>query len=577
MNGAETLIKFLQDKGVDVAFGYPGGPVLVLYEAIYNLKFPHILTRHEQGAVHAAEGYARVTGRPGVVFATSGPGATNLVTGLADAMLDSVPVFAITGAVARKDTGRDAFQEADITGITEPITKGNYLVMDEKRFLPILEEAWALTTEGRPGPVLINIPKDILASEIPEEQIPLRAFRRVEPPASQRLTQDTKVLPYLLKAERPLLMVGGGCNISKGAPEALAELLELFPIPTASTSMGLGVLDSRKEPYLGFAGMHGSLQANEAVDQCDLLIAVGCRFSDRIIGDPLKYRETERTIIHCDIDASEINKNVAVDIGIEEDAADFFRSLKQHIELFREQEPEYFNEMIERLEPWSTHLAEKREKMNAVIEKNFMREQVPLLPEYVTRKIAERFAGKDPIVVTDVGQHQMFAAQHFPVESPRSFLTSGGLGTMGFGLPAAVGAAFAAEGRPVAALVGDGGFQMVIQELGTVAKQKLPIKIFIYDNSTLGMVRQWQHLFFHQHYSHSDLDNNPDFVKIAEAYGIDGMNVRTAEELRRALDLMEECDGPFVCRLFVSKDENVYPMIPAGKNPDTIIMPGLDE
>ena len=264
MNGAETVVKFLLDKGVDTAFGYPGGPVLVLYEAVYKYKFPHYLTRHEQGAVHAAEGYAKVSGKPGVVFATSGPGATNLVTGLTDAMLDSVPVFAVTGAVARKDTGRDAFQEADITGITEPITKGNYLIMDENKLLPLLEEAWALTTEGRPGPVLVNIPKDILSAEIPEKQHALRAFKRVEPRATQRFSHDSEVLPFLKKAERPLLLVGGGVNISPGAPEALKALCDVLPLPVAVTSMGLGTVPSDNPDYLGFAGMHGSLQANAA-------------------------------------------------------------------------------------------------------------------------------------------------------------------------------------------------------------------------------------------------------------------------------------------------------------------------
>lgn len=579
MNGAETVVNFLLNKGVDVAFGYPGGPVLVLYEAIYKYKFPHFLTRHEQGAVHAAEGYAKVSGRPGVVFATSGPGATNLVTGLTDAMLDSVPVLAITGAVARKDTGRDAFQEADITGITEPITKGNYLIMDEKKLLPLLEEAWALTTEGRPGPVLINIPKDIMAAEIPEEQTAQRAFKRVEPRATQRFSPDSEVLPLLLKSEKPLLLIGGGVNISAGAPDELKKLLELMPLPTASTSMGLGAVDKANPCYLGFAGMHGSLQANEAVDQCDLLIAVGCRFSDRIIGNPEKYRQKERVIIHCDIDASEINKNVVVDLGIEQDAACFLRKLIEQIAEMKTSSGEAYAAWLKKIEPWQQQLRLTRDKMIEVIERDFMLKTVPLSPEYTTKTIARHFAGRNPVVVTDVGQHQMYAAQYFAVESPRSFITSGGLGTMGFGLPAAVGAALAVREseRPVVAILGDGGFQMVIQELGTVDRFRLPLKIFVYDNSTLGMVRQWQGLFFNKHFSHSDLDNNPDFVKIAEAYNIPGRDVRTPEELDACLAEMDRVEGPFVCRLFIDKDANVYPMVPAGKNPDEIIMPGMDK
>ncbi len=573
MNGAETVIKFLEDKGVDVAFGYPGGPVLVLYEAIYKRRFNHILVRHEQGAAHAAEGYAKVTGRPGVIIATSGPGATNLVTGLADAMLDSIPVFAITGAVARKDTGRDAFQEADITGVAEPITKASYLIMDEKKLVPILEEAWKLTTDGRPGPVLVNIPKDILAGQIPE-QIPLRKFNRITPEPRKSLSQVSSLRDILREAKRPLLLVGGGVVISHGASEELNKFLSVCPIPTAATTMGISALAEDHPLYLGFAGMHGSLQADEALDKCDLLLAVGCRFSDRVIGDPIKYKQnTERKIVHCDIDPSEINKNVQVDLAVEDDAAHFFRTL--HAELVKIQDEAYYQTWVNTLEPWKAQLAKTKQKMHEVIERDFLRKDVPLLPEYVMTEIAARFQGMDPIVVTDVGQHQMFAAQYFPVESPRSFLTSGGLGTMGFGLPAAVGAQFAAPDRPVAAILGDGGVQMVIQELGTIDQNKLPIKIFVFDNATLGMVRQWQNLFFDDHFSQSELNNNPDFVKIAEAYYIPARNVRTPEELQEVLDEMMAADGPFLARIFIRTQENVFPMVPAGKNSDEVIMPGL--
>ncbi len=573
MNGAEALIKFLEDKGVDVAFGYPGGPVLVLYEAIYKRRFNHILVRHEQGAAHAAEGYAKVTGRPGVCIATSGPGATNLVTGLADAMLDSVPVFAITGAVARKDTGRDAFQEADITGVTEPITKASYLIMDEHKLLPILEEAWNLTTDGRPGPVLVNIPKDILAIEIPQ-QTPLRQFHRVVPEPRKSIQQISSLREILRASHRPLLLVGGGVVTSPGAAEELAEFMEVCPIPTAATTMGISAVSEEHPLYLGFAGMHGSLQANEALDKCDLLLAVGCRFSDRVIGDPLKYKKNKhRKIVHCDIDPSEINKNVQVDLAVEDDAAHFFRTLTKAL---REgaSEPKY-KTWVHQLEPWKEQLAKTKQKMTEVIERDYVKAETPLLPEYVMTKIAARFKGQDPIVVTDVGQHQMFAAQYFPVESPRSFLTSGGLGTMGFGLPAAIGAQFAAPSRPVVAIVGDGGIQMVIQELGTIDQNHLPIKIFVFDNATLGMVRQWQNLFFDDHFSQSELNNNPDFVKIADAYNIPGRTVSTPEELDEMLDEMQASEGPYLARILIRTQENVFPMVPAGKNSDEIIMPGL--
>lgn len=577
MNGAEAVVNFLMQKGVDVAFGYPGGPVLVLYEAIYKLKFNHILVRHEQGAAHAAEGYAKVTGRPGVIIATSGPGATNLVTGLADAMLDSVPLFAITGAVARKDTGRDAFQEADITGITEPITKASYLIMDEKKLLSIMEEAWQLTTEGRPGPVLINIPKDILALEMPSEQTPLRPFRRVETELKKSKDRIAEVISMLKAAKQPLLLIGGGCVISPEAPASLEAFLKQAPIPTAATTMGIGTLKRDHPACLGFAGMHGSLQANEALDQCDLLLAVGCRFSDRVVGNPKKYNSnTARKIIHCDIDPSEINKNVQVDLAIEDDAAHFFKALSAAFRKAEAEDKADLEEWLQVIRPWSDRLRETKAKMQQVITRDYFKPQVPLLPEYVLSEIAARYKGRDPIVVTDVGQHQMFTAQYFPIESPRSFLTSGGLGTMGFGLPASVGAAFAAEGRPVVAIVGDGGVQMVIQELGTIDANRLPIHIFIFDNATLGMVRQWQSLFFNEHYSQSELNNNPDFVKIAEAYKIPALNVETPEDLTQALDRMQATEGPFLCRVFIRTEENVYPMVPAGKNSDEVMMPGMD-
>lgn len=570
MNGADLVIRFLLDKGVRHAFGYPGGPVLVLYEAIHKADFPHILTRHEQGAAHAAEGYAKVSGRPGVIIATSGPGATNLVTGLADAYLDSVPLLAITGAVARSATGTDAFQEADITGVTQPVTKYNYLVMDPDELLPVLEEAWTLTTSGRPGPVLVNIPKDIMALPIDPDQANAAAntFVRHRPPVIRTRAMADQVYEALRHSRRPLLIAGGGCIIAPGGTDDLIQFVESLNLPVATTLMGKGAIRNDHPLYLGQLGMHGTPQANTALGTCDLLLAVGTRFSDRIIGDPAAYQSTgERVIIHVDIDAAEIGKNLRADIEIEDDAADFF----EHILAAR---PEAYTsgQWLD----WLTMLRSKRERYYQLKEAMY-RAQSPLLPQYVIHQVAQALQGQNPIVVTDVGQHQMFVAQHFPVESPRSFITSGGLGTMGFGLPAAIGASAASPERTTVIFTGDGGFQMTVQELGLLAQLGLPVKILIMDNGCLGMVRQWQELFFDEHYSQSLLQNNPDFVKIADAYHIPAGLAVGPDEFNRQIGLALATPGPYLIHCILDPRENVYPMIPAGKMPQDLIMPGMDD
>ena len=567
MNGAELVIAFLQAKNVECGFGYPGGPVLVLYEAIYNAKFNHILTRHEQGAIHAAEGYAKVTGKPGVVFATSGPGATNLATGLADARLDSVPVLAITGAVARCDTGSDAFQEADITGVTEPITKYNYLVMNEEDLLPSLEEAWQMTTSGRPGPVLVNIPKDILALEIPNELTVMRPTRRHRPMHKRAEDQVDKIVEALRASQRPLLMAGGGCVISPSAPDELERLSRAIQLPCVTTLMGKGALRTDNPNYLGHVGMHGTVQSNRALARCDLMLIVGSRLSDRVIANPSECNAKQRVVVHVDIDGSEIGKRLMPDIVVQDDAGRFLHHLSQALEKTVEFDPDWSE--------WLSMLDETTVKFNELIEKQVVYEQ-PLLTSYVIAHTSNRFKGLNPIVATDVGQHQMFAAQYFDIESPRSFLTSGGLGTMGFGLPAALGASYADPSRPTVAIVGDGGFQMTIQELGLLRQEQLPVCVLIMDNSTLGMVRQWQELFFDEHYSQSMLTQNPDFVKIAEAYDIKARNIQTKEELDGALTWFIENRKPLVLRVRVKTMENVFPMIPAGKGPDDLIMPGFE-
>lgn len=566
MNGAETIISFLKEKGVNPAFGYPGGPILVLYDAIYQANFPHVLTRHEQGAVHAAEGYAKITGKPGVVIATSGPGATNLVTGIADAFLDSVPLLAITGAVARDCTGKDAFQEADITGITQPITKYNYLVMDPAELLPTLEEAWALTTSGRPGPVLVNVPKDILAISIPQTIPGTSGVMRHRPPRKKTETHVMDVISALQKAKRPLLLAGGGVIIADGASLLMQKFMEATGIPTSTTMMAKGSIPDSHPQYMGMVGMHGTPQSNSAIGNCDLLLAVGCRFSDRIIGNPTKYNlNKERIVIHVDIDPAEIGKNIRPTIEIEDDANGFFAHLLRHLPGF-----DFRTNWAE----WIAQMQKKSERYHNLCG-DLVKLDDKLLPEAVVHVISAAYKGRDPILVTDVGQHQIFAAQYFEVESPRSFLTSGGLGTMGFGLPAAVGAAIAAPDRPVILFVGDGGIQMTIQEFGTMISLGLNVKVIIMDNQQLGMVRQWQELFYGKRYSQSILDNNPNFVQIADAYGITGSRATNESEFREGISRMQTTNGPYVLHVILDSEELVYPMIPPGKNPEDMIMPGM--
>ena len=569
MNGAETIIDFLTRKGVKHTFGYPGGPVIVLFDAIYKMHFPNILTRHEQGAAHAAEGYAKVSGQPGVMLATSGPGATNLVTGLADAYLDSVPVLAITGAVARKAIGTDAFQEADITGITQPVTKYNYLVMNPDDLLPILEEAWNLTTEGRPGPVLVNVPKDILASPINGRANPTQAYTRHRPPHIRTLAMTGQVYDAIRKSRRPLLLAGGGCVIARHGTEDLKAFAEAMNLPVATTLMGKGAIAADHPLYLGNLGMHGTPQANTALGNCDLLLAVGSRFSDRIIGDPELYTQpgTDRFIIHVDIDLAEIGKNIRTNIEIEDDAAAFFEAMLAA----RPEQPINGNwqEWLEQLK--------KIGRRYAGLVQDMYQDTTPLRPQYIVHQVAEKLKGQNPIVVTDVGQHQMFVSQHYPVESPRSFITSGGLGTMGFGLPAAIGAASAQPDRTTVLFAGDGGFQMTIQELGTLAKENFPVKMLVLDNSCLGMVRQWQELFFDKRYGNTLLENNPDFVKIADAYGIPGGRAMDGKTLAVELEKAMQVSGPYLIHCAVDPEMNVYPMIPAGKMPQDLLMPGMEE
>ncbi len=545
MNGAEYIIDFLKGKGVTESFGYPGGQVLALYDAIYRQQFAHTLTRHEQGAIHAAEGYARTTGNIGVVIATSGPGATNLVTGIADAYLDSTPLFVITGQVSSDSIGKDAFQEADTTGITIPITKNNYLVKYPEDLPRVLEEAWMLTTNGRHGPVLVDIAKDVFTAQIPEGGELQFKIKPYMPKAIEDEVLE-RCIKALNKAKRPLLLAGGGANKSQQSGELLNELAEMLHIPAVHTLMGKGAFRADAPYSMGMIGMHGVPGGNLALGNCDLLFTFGSRYSDRVVGKP-EEMEHNRTIIQIDIDNAEFAKAVAIDLSIQSDVTEFLKALLDKLKT------------KEKLPDFSSWLEECR---NAAEQHPLTyRKEGLLKPQEVIEYVAAR-AKKDSAVVTDVGQHQMFAAQYFPVNRPNRFVTSGGLGTMGFGLPAAIGAAIGTK-EITYLFSGDGGFQMTLQELSVIGNLQLPVKIFVIDNQCLGMVRQWQELFYEQRYSHSILDRNPDFVTLAKAYGIKGLRLEQREELS-VLDEVLGTPEPVLIHCMVDRDENVYPMIPPG-------------
>jgi len=547
LNGAQYILNFLKEKGVKISFGYPGGAVLTLYDEMAKMNFPHILTRHEQGAIHAAERYAKVSGEVGVVFATSGPGATNLVTGLANAYLDSTPIIAITGQVNSTTIGRDSFQEADVTGITTPITKHNFLVKDIN-FLPsALHNAWRIATEGRKGPVLLDVTKDVFAAEISSPVVKMDE-------KAKRYDDLHKIVPQIVKelkkAKRPHILVGGGVN-SNECRELLEKILKRLNLCVSTTMMAKGVIDENEEYALGITGMHGKVAANLSMVHCDLLLAIGTRFSDRVVGNGDLYSEKHK-VIHVDIDAAEINKNVPAYIGVCARAEEFLKALL--IVLEKEDVKNLWDDWKSKVLSWK-----ELEKDDVKIS--------GLLPQDVIKAV-NKYAGDRAVVVTDVGQNQMFCAQHYKMRYPNRFVTSGGLGTMGFGLPAAVGSAVSNPDNNTVLFVGDGGVQMTIQELATVKKVNLPIKIFILDNRCLGMVRQWQELFYNKNYSHTILDDNPDFIKIAEAYGIKSAVLDEKSDLEQEVKRICEEKEPVLvhCRLY--REENVYPMIPPGKNPE---------
>ncbi|RUS00153.1 Acetolactate synthase large subunit [Bacillus velezensis] len=547
MNGALMLIESLKKENVEMIFGYPGGAVLPIYDKLYQSGLVHILPRHEQGAIHAAEGYARVSGKPGVVIATSGPGATNLVTGLADAMIDSLPLVVFTGQVATSVIGSDAFQEADILGITMPITKHSYQVRRPEDLPRVIKEAFHIATTGRPGPVLIDIPKDVAAFEGEfryDHEISLPGYQPVKEP---NYLQIRKLVEAVSSAKKPVILAGAGVLHGK-ASEDLKNYAEQQQIPVAHTLLGLGGFPADHSLFLGMAGMHGTYTANMALYHCDLLISIGARFDDRVTGN-LKHFAKSAKVAHIDIDPAEIGKIIETQIPVVGDSKIVLQELLKQ------------NGKQGQTEEWKQQLSEWKEEYPLWYTDN--REE-GLKPQKLIEYI-HQFTNGEAIVATDVGQHQMWAAQFYPFRKADKWVTSGGLGTMGFGLPAAIGAQLADRNATVVAILGDGGFQMTLQELDVIRQLNLPVKVVILNNECLGMVRQWQEIFYEERYSESKFSAQPDFVKLSEAYGIKGVRISSEEEAEEELKKALSSKEPAVIDVRVAKSEKVFPMIAPGK------------
>ena len=543
--GSELVLETLRDLGIDTIFGYPGGAVLPLYDAIYSFEgIQHILGRHEQGCLHEAEGYAKSTGKLGVAVVTSGPGATNAITGIADAMSDSVPLLVFTGQVNRAGIGKDAFQEADIVGITMPITKYNYQVRETADIPRIITEAVHIATTGRPGPVVIDLPKDVSALEtdfIYEPSVKLPSY---QPTIEPNELQIKKILKQLSKAKKPVLL-GGGVSYA-GAAKELIALAERYQIPVVTSLLGQGTIATSHPLFLGMGGMHGSFAANIAMTETDFMISVGCRFDDRLTGNPKTFAKNAK-VAHIDIDPAEIGKIIAVDIPVVGDAK---KALQQLLA-----EPTVHNNT----EKWIEKVTQDKNRV-----RSYDKKERVVQPQAVIERIGELTKG-DAIVVTDVGQHQMWAAQYYPYQNERQLVTSGGLGTMGFGVPAAIGAKIANPDKEVVLFVGDGGFQMTNQELAILNIYKVPIKVVMLNNHSLGMVRQWQEAFYDGRTSESVFDSLPDFQLMAQAYGIKNYKFDNPETLEKDLEVITE-DVPMFIEVDISRKEHVLPMVPAGKS-----------
>jgi len=564
-SGADILVETLLDLGVDTVFGYPGGAVLPIYDALYqHPKIKHILVRHEQAATHAAEGYARSTGKPGVVLVTSGPGATNAVTGITDALMDSIPMVVITGQVATNLIGTDAFQEADTIGITRHCTKHNYLVKKPSDLAHVVREAFHIATKGRPGPVVIDIPKNVQVAAAEFSRNVATGHSRYQPQTEGDFKAVNAAAEMIMNAKAPILYTGGGIiNSGPKASETLRELAELLGCPVTSTLMGLGAFPASSDKWLGMLGMHGTFEANMAMNKADLVVCLGARFDDRITGRLDAFSPNSKKI-HVDIDRSSINKTVRVDLPVVGDVGRVMEQLIAVLKGRRFATPEHA-EWWSRITGWrATNCLDYPESKEEI------------MPQLAIRKLWEATHEREPIITTEVGQHQMWAAQHFDFENPNKWLTSGGLGTMGYGLPAAIGAQLGNPDALVIDIAGEASIQMNIQELGTATQYRLPVKIFILNNEYMGMVRQWQELTYESRYSNSYSDSLPDFVKLAESYDWTGIRIDDPADLDAGIQKMLETDGPVMVDCRVAKLANCYPMIPSGAAHTEMLLTAAD-
>jgi acetolactate synthase-1/2/3 large subunit len=550
ITGAEAVMLSLIEEGVDTIFGYPGGAIMPIYDALFDFsdRIRHILVRHEQGATHAAEGYARASGRPGVVFATSGPGATNLVTGITDAMMDSTPMVCITGQVSSLLLGTDAFQETDVIGITMPVTKWNFQVTRPEEIAPAIAKAFFIASSGRPGPVLIDITKDAQFEKTVFKYEKCRHIRSYVPKPKPDPEQITKAAVLINKAKRPYILAGHGVLLAN-ATEQLKAFAEKAQIPVACTLLGLGAFPPDHPLYAGYLGMHGNYGPNVLTNSCDVLIAIGMRFDDRVTGKVASYAKQAK-VVHFDIDPSEINKIIPADAPVLGDAAVTLSALTELIQ------PNEHEAWLREFQQYAMM------EYDQVIEKAVHRKEGPLQMAEVVYELSRQSKG-EAIVVTDVGQHQMIVSRYYQFKKPDSIVTSGGLGTMGFGLPAGIGAKLARPDREVVVVAGDGGYQMTIQELGVLLQDDIPVKILLLNNNYLGMVRQWQELFFDRRYSFTEM-KNPDFIGIAKAYGIDARKITERGDLRQAMQDMLASKTAYLLEVDIEKEDNVFPMVPAG-------------
>ena len=571
LTGAEIVFKALNEHGVDHIFGYPGGAVLPLYDQISKEKnIKHILVRHEQGAGHAAEGYARSSGKPGIALVTSGPGATNMVTALTDAYMDSIPLVCISGQVPTHLIGTDAFQECDTTGITRPCTKHNWLVKDVNQLAETIHKAFHIATSGRPGPVLVDIPKDVQFQKGVYKSANQIVVETYKPKLKAELTSIEKAVELIVKSKKPIIYSGGGViNAGTKASDALTEFTRVTNFPITSTLQGLGAFPGTDPQFLGMLGMHGTYEANNAMHECDLMINVGARFDDRITGRVDAFSPNSKKI-HIDIDPSSINKIVKVDVAI---VGDCLSVLNDMLTTLKNKHSDFCSSNKEKISDWWKQINKWREKKSL----SYKHDDKLIMPQYAVERLYELTKNKDSFITTEVGQHQMWAAQYYKFDKPNRWMTSGGLGTMGYGLPAAIGTQIANPGKLVVDIAGEASILMNIQEMSTAVQYKLPIKIFILNNQWMGMVRQWQELLHGKNYSESYTEALPDFVKLAEAYGAVGIRAKTPKELDDKINEMVDIDRPVIFDCLVKKDENCFPMIPSGKPHNEMILGPEDE